>query len=403
MSTNSTSKTLTNSNPFKFLAQGTLYPDVVESSSSAGSKSEVIKSHHNVGGLPENMDFQLTEPLRDLFKDEVRIVGAQLGLPDSIIGRHPFPGPGLAIRIIGEITPEKLQTLREADKIFMDELKNTPTEQEEANQKLFKNKEFWENLVKGAQNVGRTANIHALVFNKKGELFLQHRSSTKKIFPNIWEASVYGKMENGETLKQTLEREITEETGWKVARIVEYYGHTDWDINSRMVTDSVDNYSPQRTFSFVIEVEGDVENPIIESGKADGYKWLNQQELIDNPNFFELNEKADDRITTIMVNKFFDTKTWINSKNTNLYSQTWQAFCVLTNVRTVGVMGDSRTYESVLSLRAVTAIDGMTADWARLPYEFLAKVSNRIINEVRGVNRVVYDISSKPPATIEWE
>jgi GMP synthase PP-ATPase subunit len=391
------------SSPFKFLAQGTLYPDVVESSSSKNSKSEVIKSHHNVGGLPEDMEFELIEPLRDLFKDEVRIVGSELGLPDSIIGRHPFPGPGLAIRIMGEITLEKLQTLREADDIFIKELKSTLTEKESTKQELFGAIEFWQGLDDGAKANGRTGNIHALIYNSKGELFLQHRSPTKKIFPNIWEASVYGKKEENEILKQTLEREIMEETGWKVKRIVEYFGYTDWDINQKMVTDSPANYTPQRTFTFVVEVEGDLDNPIIEVGKADDCRWLSHMELIEVPNFFEANEKADDNITTKMVNKFFDELVFQKSKNTSLYSEVWQAFCVLTGVQTVGVMGDSRTYESVLSLRAVTAIDGMTADWARLPYEFLAKVSNRIINEVKGVNRVVYDISSKPPATIEWE
>lgn len=195
----------------EFLAQGTLYPDVIESVSFKGP-SVTIKSHHNVGGLPQGMRFSLVEPFRELFKDEVRAVGQKLGVPQEIIGRHPFPGPGLGIRVIGDITKEKLDVLREADVIFLEELK-----------------------------------------------------------------------------KQ---------------------GH---------------------------------------------------------------------------------------------YDQTWQAFVVLLPVQSVGVMGDGRTYENVCALRAVTAIDGMTADWAHLPHDFLAHVSNRIINEVRGINRVVYDISSKPPATIEWE
>ena len=195
----------------KFLAQGTLYPDVIESVSFKGP-SVTIKSHHNVGGLPEGMRFSLVEPFRELFKDEVREVGKKLDVPTEIISRHPFPGPGLAIRVISDITPEKLTILREADVIFLEELK------------------------------------------KQG-----------------------------------------------------------------------------------------------------------------------------------------------------LYDKTWQAFAVLLPVQSVGVMGDGRTYENVCALRAVTAIDGMTADWAHLPHEFLAHVSNRIINEVRGINRVVYDISSKPPATIEWE
>ena len=196
---------------FRFLAQGTLYPDVIESISFKGP-SATIKSHHNVGGLPEKMNMELIEPLRELFKDEVRQVGKELGLPEKIIGRHPFPGPGLAIRIIGEVTPERLKVIREADKIFIEELKRE-----------------------------------------------------------------------------------------------------------------------------------------------------------------------------------------------DLYLKIWQAFCVLLPVQTVGVMGDERTYENVLALRAVTSTDGMTANWYPLPYDFITKVSNRIINEVKGINRVVYDVSSKPPATIEWE
>ena len=193
------------------LAQGTLYPDVIESTSTRGPSAK-IKSHHNVGGLPDRMKMELVEPLRELFKDEVRALGTLLGLPPAVLGRHPFPGPGLAVRILGPITPESVETLVEADDIFISELR---------------------------------------------------------------EAGLYG--------------------------------------------------------------------------------------------------------------------------------QVWQAFAVLLPVRTVGVMGDGRTYEQVIALRAVTSSDGMTADWARLPYDFLARVSSRIVNEVKGVNRVVYDISSKPPATIEWE
>jgi len=195
----------------KYLVQGTLYPDVIESVSIKGPAA-VIKSHHNVGGLPEKMRLALIEPLRELFKDEVRNVGRELGLSSQIVSRHPFPGPGLAVRILGEITSERLTIIRQADKIFIDEL-----------------------------------------------------------------------------LK------------------------ADW------------------------------------------------------------------------------------------YNKVWQAFAVLLPVQTVGVMGDERTYESVIALRAVTSEDAMTADWAKLPSELLGKIANRIINEVKGVNRVVYDISSKPPGTIEWE
>jgi GMP synthase (glutamine-hydrolysing) len=195
----------------KWLAQGTIYPDVIESVSVKGP-SATIKSHHNVGGLPEKMHLKIIEPLRMLFKDEVRRVGKLLNLPENILNRHPFPGPGLAIRIIGEITPEKIQILQEADAIYIDALKKS---------------------------------------------------------------------------------------GW--------------------------------------------------------------------------------------------------------YDKIWQAGAILLNTRSVGVMGDERTYEYVVALRAVHSTDGMTADWVHLPYELLAEISNNIINKVKGVNRVVYDISSKPPATIEWE
>jgi GMP synthase (glutamine-hydrolysing) len=198
-------------NNIDFLAQGTIYPDVIESVSVHGP-SATIKSHHNVGGLPELMKLQLVEPLRSLFKDEVRKVGAELGIADVILSRHPFPGPGLAIRILGEVTEEKVQLLQHADAIFIDALR-----------------------------------------------------------------------------------------------------------------------------------------------------------------------KHD------------------------LYATVWQAWAILLPVKSVGVMGDERTYEFTLALRAVTSVDGMTADWAHLPHDFLAEVSNEIINNVKGINRVVYDISSKPPATIEWE
>jgi GMP synthase (glutamine-hydrolysing) len=195
-----------------FLAQGTLYPDVIESVSFTGGPSVTIKSHHNVGGLPARMRMKLVEPLRELFKDEVRDLGRELGLPDSLVKRHPFPGPGLAIRIPGEITDEKLEILRKADVIYLDEIRNA-----------------------------------------------------------------------------------------------------------------------------------------------------------------------------------------------GLYDAIWQAFAVLLPVRTVGVMGDGRTYDYVCALRAVTSTDGMTADSYPFDHAFLARVATRIINEVRGINRVVYDVTSKPPGTIEWE
>jgi GMP synthase (glutamine-hydrolysing) len=196
----------------KFLAQGTLYPDVIESLSPKGAPSSCIKSHHNVGGLPAQMKLKLLEPLRELFKDEVRQIAKELGLPEEIVLRQPFPGPGLAIRIIGEVTNERLELLRNVDEIVLEEIRKA-----------------------------------------------------------------------------------------------------------------------------------------------------------------------------------------------GLYEQIWQSFAIILPVKSVGIMGDERTYENVVALRCVNSMDGMTADWVKLPYEILEKIANRIINSVKGVNRVVYDVSSKPPATIEWE
>jgi GMP synthase (glutamine-hydrolysing) len=198
--------------PAEFLAQGTLYPDVIESVSFTGGPSVTIKSHHNVGGLPARMNMKLVEPLRELFKDEVRVLGRELGLPEIFVGRHPFPGPGLAIRCPGDITPEKLDILRNADAVYIDQIRKA-----------------------------------------------------------------------------------------------------------------------------------------------------------------------------------------------GLYDKIWQAFAVLLPVKTVGVMGDARSYEFVCALRAVTSTDGMTADYYPFPHEILGRAATRIINEVRGINRIVYDITSKPPGTIEWE
>ena len=228
----------------KWLAQGTIYPDRIESLNITG---KVIKSHHNVGGLPKEMNLQLCEPLKWLFKDEVRRVGRQLGMPEHLITRHPFPGPGLAVRILGDITPEKVRILQDADDIYIRGLRE------------------------------------------------------------------YKVRLSGEEARREL---------------------------------------------------------------AAGVPTLNSQLSTLNSNEVEV----------------------------SLYDQIWQAGVILlSSVRSVGVMGDERTYEHPVALRAVTSTDAMTADWAHLPYDFMAKVSNEIINKVKGVNRVCYDISSKPPATIEWE
>lgn len=226
----------------RWLAQGTIYPDVIESASVNGPSS-TIKSHHNVGGLPEKMDLKIVEPLRSLFKDEVRRVGRALGIKDELINRHPFPGPSLGIRILGDVSEEKLRILREADDIFIRGLREYQLE-------------------------GNRTAIEALA----------------------------------------------------------------------------------------------------------------------GPGAEEVISAADPTM-----------------KAKTLYEAIWQAGAILLPVRSVGVMGDERTYENTIALRAVISTDGMTADWVHLPYDFLAKTSNDIINKVRGVNRVVYDISSKPPATIEWE
>ena len=228
----------------RWLAQGTIYPDRIESLNITG---KVIKSHHNVGGLPKEMNLQLCEPLKWLFKDEVRRVGRQMGMPEHLITRHPFPGPGLAVRILGDITPEKVRILQDADDIYIRGLRD------------------------------------------------------------------YKVRLSGEEARKVLAAGIP-------------------TLNSQLST-------------------------------------LNSDEV-----------------------------------EVSLYDQIWQAGAILlSTVRSVGVMGDERTYEHPVALRAVTSTDAMTADWAHLPYDFMAKVSNEIINKVRGVNRVCYDISSKPPATIEWE
>ena len=254
----------------KWLAQGTIYPDRIESLNITG---KVIKSHHNVGGLPKEMHLQLCEPLKWLFKDEVRRVGRQMGMPEHLITRHPFPGPGLAVRILGDITPEKVRILQYADDIYIRSLRD-----------------------------------------------------------------------------------------------------------------------------YKVKLSGEEARRVLAAGVPT--KLLNSSEQTLNPDPSTLNP-APSTLNPAPSTLPPQPSTFIE---VSLYDQIWQAGAILlSTVRSVGVMGDERTYEHPVALRAVTSTDAMTADWAHLPYDFMAKVSNEIINKVRGVNRVCYDISSKPPSTIEWE
>ena len=366
---------------FKFLAQGTLYPDVVESVSFNGGPSHTIKSHHNVGGLPEKMELKLVEPLRELFKDEVRKIGKELGLPSEIVDRHPFPGPGLGIRVIGDVTKEKLEVLRQADRIFIEELKNTyqdfnPTSNH------FDLFYFKEEGINEMQNLQLRISGHALIFNPKLNKFLVIDNPSLDYYYNLG-----GGQEEGETLLQSLFRELKEESSLEPNNLknLEYFGK----IQAIFKIQSQD----RQLFSHTFYAETEIEN-VISKNPQEKLVWLSKEEIIEK-------NGQDSVFTKTLLNL---EKLRSNARKIEtLYQQTWQAFAVLTPVKSVGVMGDGRTYENLVGLRAVTATDGMTADWARLPYDFLAKVSNRIINEVKGVNRVAYDISSKPPATIEWE
>jgi len=388
---------------FDFLAQGTLYPDVIESQSINGP-SHVIKSHHNVGGLPENMDFKLLEPLRELFKDEVRQIGRELGITEEIIGRHPFPGPGLAIRIIGEVTKEKITTLQKADTIFIDELKNWKLQPEN-------NLEF---LVETDQTDKNVTNddyrecTNAIIYNRQLDKYLVIKNPSHSCSDHDY-YFVGGKKDLEENPKDSILREIYKQTGFEETEITKifYYGKIKQSfhlkdnndkINGQIKTGHFEKETSSQTKSstapatrnrtmfsdiYYIQTESTLEG--VENKPGEFSKWVD---------------------ISVLENNLLDGFKWVlqNCKESHsLYQQVWQAFCVLTEVKSIGVMGDGRTYENALALRAVTATDGMTADWAHLPYKFLALVSNRIINEVKGVNRVVYDISSKPPATIEWE
>lgn len=365
---------------FEFLAQGTLYPDVIESQSATGGPSHVIKSHHNVGGLPKDMKFKLLEPLRELFKDEVREIGRELGIPEEIVGRHPFPGPGLGIRIIGDITREKLDTLQKADQIFIEELKHWKLQPASNTDFLYESDQSKPEMVHDDYR----GSVHAIIYNRKIDKYLviqdpTHLRSDKNYY------FVGGRAKGDETPKEALIREMQEETGltYDDTSKMFYYGKIKQTYYLRASKGFPEKNRIQISDIYYVETDSEL----------DGYQEIP-----------EVNSKWVSWIE--LENNLLEGFKWVllNCKaNHSLYQQVWQAFCVLTEVKSIGVMGDGRTYENMLALRAVSATDGMTADWSRLPYEFLGKVSNRIINEVKGINRVAYDISSKPPATIEWE
>jgi GMP synthase (glutamine-hydrolysing) len=367
---------------FEFLAQGTLYPDVVESVSVNGGPSQVIKSHHNVGGLPEKMKFELIEPLRELFKDEVRKVGLELMMPAEMVNRHPFPGPGLAIRIIGEVDRAKIQILQQADDIFIQELKGYYQNINEITKSKYLN--VWEDYMP-RYSVDKRECAHAIIYNPKTKKYLvQQTHNNPDYLYNLH--LVGGGIHTGEDMLEGLFREVAEETGLRPSQFntPKYLGKV---INGFFVP----YYHRNReilSHIYYMETDSQLENIKDRDDETVVSKWVDLFETKDNllPAF------------EWVINNYQQIPEAIS-----LYEKTWQAFCVLTPIQTVGVMGDGRTYENVLVLRAVTAADGMTADWARLPFDFLSKVSGRITNEVKGINRVVYDISSKPPATIEWE
>jgi len=410
--------------PFEFLAQGTLYPDVIESVSPHGKvgSSHTIKSHHNVGGLPEDMNFQLVEPFRELFKDEVRRVGTELGVPAEIVTRHPFPGPGLAIRIIGEVTAEKLEILRKADHIFTSELRSTSTSQwiTDGSKKNYIIFDFDGVLVDSEDAI-----IESL--QSLPEFASRGFSDIKRWYAEL---NTQWRVKKFKTDPQEVGRQ-TKQIGFKIfTDFVDYIGkipnaqmaivssgsHTHVDESAqKMGLDFThvlcfeDGLSKTEKIQKVLDDWGVSADEVIffTDMLADVY---DVQNILPLSNIFGCTWGTHDRQTlrTLLpsdqiLETFSDILNVVNHSPVSLYNQTWQAFAVLTNVKSVGVMGDGRTYENLIGLRAVTAMDGMTADWAHLPYDFLAKVSNRIINEVRGVNRVAYDISSKPPATIEWE
>src|SRR5204863_152733 len=298
-----------------FLAQGTLYPDVIESTApDVAVTASKIKTHHNVGGLPPGLRFQLIEPPRYLFKDEVRAVGLELGMPQEMVYRQPFPGPGLSIRCLGEVTAERLEILRNADWVVVDEI-------------------------------------------KRNGLYRQVWQSFAVLTP----LETVGVMGDYRTYANVVAvRVVTSEDAMTAD-----WARVPYEVLAR-ISNRIVNRSEERRV-----------------GKEGGDRWL--------PDF-----SSRRRHTRSL-------RDWSSDVCSSDLRQVWQSFAVLTPLETVGVMGDYRTYANVVAVRVVTSEDAMTADWARVPYEVLARISNRIVNEVKGVNRVVFDITSKPPGTIEWE
>jgi len=424
---------------FDFLAQGTLYPDVIESVSFKGGPSHTIKSHHNVGGLPEKMNLALVEPFREMFKDEVRRLGKELGLPGTILNRHPFPGPGLAIRITGEITDEKLKMLKKADKIFVEGLKTwhdknvdkinhlifdfdgvicdgLENDLEESIQEMKEQgsdnltrlefeKEFWDYFEKPS---------HGKKNNLTEEQKQEKLSHLKKIAKLRLNSNFPAKLFDGFILE--IQKAVKVNPNLKLAIVSsssrdfilpllkKFPTGLDWDF----VLGAEDSLSKEEKIELILKKWQVKTNQVyyFTDTKTDVLElneFLGIKNLIGCSWGYQGFDKLTEVLPTNQVLQTFSDFQKLFLKQNSLYDQTWQAFAVLTDTKTVGVMGDGRTYQNVLALRAVSAEDGMTADWARLPYDFLAQISNKIINQVKGINRVVYDISSKPPATIEWE
>jgi GMP synthase (glutamine-hydrolysing) B subunit len=424
----------------KWLAQGTIYPDVIESAGSKTGKAHVIKSHHNVGGLPEDMTLELVEPLRELFKDEVRQIGLELGLPESMVFRHPFPGPGLGVRILGEVKHEYAELLRRADDIFISELR----------------KSGWYDKTSQAFAVFLPVKSVGVVGDgRRYEYVIAIRAvQTIDFMTAKWAHLPYELLE---TVSNRIINEISgisrvayDISGKPPARFLSRLaGVSDPEAKRKIIGNTfIDVFDEEATKLTEVKwlAQGTIYPDVIESagsktGKAHVIKshhnvgglpedmtlelveplrelfkdevrqiglelGLPESMVFRHPfpgpglgvrilgevkhEYAELLRRADD----IFISEL---------RKSGWYDKTSQAFAVFLPVKSVGVVGDGRRYEYVIAIRAVQTIDFMTAKWAHLPYELLETVSNRIINEISGISRVAYDISGKPPATIEWE